>query len=44
VEDINNLLNTFEVPNIWAADEKAELLDMVAPIARNQGKVETSPA
>lgn len=34
VEDINNLLNTYEVPNIWASDEKAELLDMVAVIAK----------
>ena len=44
VEDINNLLNTYEVPNIWAQDEKAELLDMVTAIARSQGRAEATPA
>ena len=44
VEDINNLLNTYEVPNIWAQDEKAELIDLVSAIARSQGRAEASPA
>jgi len=44
VEDINNLLNTYEVPNIWAADERAELLEMVGPAARQAGKGEATPA
>lgn len=29
VEDINNLLNTGEVPNLYPQDEKAEILEMV---------------
>ena len=29
VEDINNLLNTSEVPNIFAAEEKAEVTELV---------------
>jgi dynein heavy chain len=33
LEDINNLLNCGEVPNIFEADEKAEIIEMV----RNEG-------
>ncbi|KNE71129.1 hypothetical protein AMAG_15798 [Allomyces macrogynus ATCC 38327] len=29
LEDINNLLNSGEVPNIYAADEKAEIIELV---------------
>jgi dynein heavy chain len=29
LEDINNILNTGEVPNIFAPDEKAEIQDAV---------------
>ena len=44
VEDINNLLNTCEVPNLFPADEKAILLDLVRAEARNEGKsLEGSP-
>lgn len=34
IEDINNLLNTYEVPNLFPSDEKAELLELVRPIAK----------
>ena len=44
MEDINNLLNTCEVPNLFPADEKAILLDLVRAEARNEGKnLEGSP-
>jgi len=26
VEDVNNLLNTYEVPNLFSTEEKAELM------------------
>jgi dynein heavy chain len=29
VEDINNLLNTSEVPNLFASEEKAEITELV---------------
>ena len=35
VEDINNLLNTYEVPNLFPSDEKAELMEKVRPIAKS---------
>lgn len=31
VEDINNLLNTSEVPNIFPTDEKTEIGELVRP-------------
>jgi dynein heavy chain len=37
---LNNLLNTFEVPNLYAADEKAEVLELVR---KNGGKSEGTP-
>jgi len=45
VEDINNLLNTAEVPNLFPPDEKAELLELVRSAARAEGKaLEGTPA
>ncbi|KAI8803834.1 dynein heavy chain and region D6 of dynein motor-domain-containing protein [Cladochytrium replicatum] len=38
LEDINNILNSGDVPNIWAADEKQELFELVRPDARVAGK------
>ncbi len=38
VEDINNLLNTSEVPNLFPSDEKAEIVEMVRNDARSEGK------
>jgi dynein heavy chain len=42
VEDINNILNSGEVPNIFASDEKATIMELVAPAAKMAGlKLET---
>ncbi|KAL0984291.1 hypothetical protein UPYG_G00139540 [Umbra pygmaea] len=38
VEDINMLLNTGDVPNIFPADERADIIDKVQGIARTEGK------
>lgn len=32
LEDVDQLLNTGEVPNLWAVDEKQELMEMVRPL------------
>lgn len=37
VEDINNLLNTCEVPNLMASEDKAELMEMVRPDFKGDG-------
>lgn len=37
VEDLSNVLNTGEVPGLFAADEQAELLERVAGAARSAG-------
>ncbi|KAL8620603.1 hypothetical protein ACOMHN_017884 [Nucella lapillus] len=34
LEDIDNLLNTGEVPNLFATDEKAEIMEAVRPVAQ----------
>lgn len=34
VEDINMILNTGDVPNIFAADEKADVIDKMQTVAR----------
>ena len=34
MEDINNLLNSGEVPNLFPAEEKAQICDELAPKAR----------
>lgn len=34
LEDINNLLNSGEIPNLFAPDEKAQICDELAPRAR----------
>ena len=38
VEDINNLLNSGEIPNLWANDEKAIIMELVAKAAKADGK------
>lgn len=38
LEDINMLLNTGDVPNIFAADERADIIEKVQAIARLEGK------
>jgi dynein heavy chain len=37
VEDINNLLNSGEVPNLFATDEKAEILEKTQNVAKTAG-------
>ena len=36
VEDINMILNTGDVPNIFASDEKAELIEKIQGVARSE--------
>ncbi|NWX20475.1 DYH3 protein, partial [Aegotheles bennettii] len=44
VEDINMLLNTGDVPNIFATDEKAEIIEKMQAAARMENrKIEASP-
>lgn len=38
LEDINNILNTGEVPNIFAADEKADACELVRPAAKEEDR------
>eukprot|EP00795_Rhopilema_esculentum_P009610 gene9610-17369_t len=38
VEDINMILNTGDVPNIFAADEKADVIEKMQGVARLEGK------
>lgn len=37
LEDINTLLNTGEVPNLFAHEDKVELVEMVRAAAKNEG-------
>jgi dynein heavy chain len=38
-------LNTYEVPNLFPSDEKAEIMEKVRPIAKSEGKLkEGTPA
>ena len=41
VEDINMILNTGDVPNIYPADEKADIIEKMQGIARAQVKCVT---
>lgn len=44
VEDINMILNTGDVPNIFPADEKVEIIDKMQMVARTSGrKVDATP-
>jgi dynein heavy chain len=36
LEDINNILNTGEVPNIFNAEEKGEIMDGLRPAAKEE--------
>ncbi|KAJ1562895.1 Dynein heavy chain 7, axonemal, partial [Nowakowskiella sp. JEL0078] len=45
LEDINNMLNTGEVPNIFASDEKAAVCEQVRnALTRDNPKLDASPA
>lgn len=44
IEDINMLLNTGDVPNIFPADEKADIVEKMQTAARTAGeKIEVTP-
>jgi len=36
MEDISMILNTGDVPNLYAADEKAEIIEKMQIVARNE--------
>lgn len=38
IEDVNNLLNLGEVPNLYAIDEKIELCDKIRIIDKQRDK------
>jgi dynein heavy chain len=43
VEDINMILNTADIPNLFASDEKAEIIEKMQNAARNENrKIESS--
>lgn len=45
LEDINNLLNTGEVPNLFASDERAQIIEMTRSACKNEGKpIDGTPA
>jgi dynein heavy chain len=39
MEDISMILNTGDVPNLFASDEKAEIIEKMQTIARNEVKL-----
>ena len=45
LEDVNNILNTGEIPNLFPADEKADVCELVRPAAKNENRApEGTPA
>ena len=44
LEDINNVLNSGEVPNLYENDELEKIVGMVRPLAKAAGKIETREA
>ena len=44
LEDINNILNSGEVPNLYESDELEKIVGMVRPLAKAAGKLETREA
>ena len=44
LEDVNNILNSGEVPNLYAADEVERIVSAVRPLAKAAGKLETRDA
>ncbi|XP_064624417.1 dynein axonemal heavy chain 3-like [Lineus longissimus] len=44
MEDISMILNTGDVPNLYPADEKAEIIEKMQTVARNEGKkIDSTP-
>ena len=45
LEDVNNILNTGEIPNLFPADEKADVCELVRPGAKAENRCpEGTPA
>ena len=44
LEDINNILNSGEVPNLYEADEMEKIINAVRPLAKKAGRPETKDA
>ncbi|KAI9203090.1 dynein heavy chain and region D6 of dynein motor-domain-containing protein [Polychytrium aggregatum] len=44
LEDINNVLNSGEIPNLYAADEKQELFELIRQDSRAARPTDSSPA
>eukprot|EP00698_Gefionella_okellyi_P007692 TRINITY_DN1880_c0_g3_i1.p1 TRINITY_DN1880_c0_g3~~TRINITY_DN1880_c0_g3_i1.p1 ORF type:complete len:4251 (-),score=1210.42 TRINITY_DN1880_c0_g3_i1:76-12828(-) len=44
LEDVNNILNTGEVPNLFPADEMSALIEELLPVARDAGAKTTRTA
>ncbi|CAK0841283.1 unnamed protein product [Prorocentrum cordatum] len=44
LEDINNILNTGEVPNLFAPDEAEQVISLMRPVAKAAGKPESRDA
>ena len=44
LEDINNILNSGEVPNLYENDEMEKIVSLVRPLAKAAGKLETREA
>lgn len=44
LEDINNILNSGEVPNLYESDELEKIVGLVRPLAKAAGKLETREA
>jgi len=44
LEDVNNILNTGEVPNLFAPDELEQVIGLMRPVAKAAGRPETKDA
>jgi len=42
MEDISMILNTGDVPNLYGSDEKAEIIEKMQNIARNEVRMENT--
>ena len=41
VEDLNNVLNSGDIPNLWESDELDKIVDDMRPIMKREGKIGT---
>jgi dynein heavy chain len=39
LEDINNLLNSGEIPNLFQPDEKLAIIEKLRPQAKKEGRI-----